>query len=100
MRFWSDRAERMRDRPRFVVPLATSLLRLGKDTLKQTLTGIVEVDESFVLESRKRELGLPKSLGFRTNRRRLHSAIHSNFSSVSSERYLEKYDTRASLLQG
>lgn len=33
-------------------------LRLDKDTLKQTLTGIVEVDESFILESRKGERGL------------------------------------------
>src|SRR5271157_5112708 len=35
-------------------------LRLDKDTLKQKLTGIVEVDESFVLESRKGERGLPR----------------------------------------
>jgi hypothetical protein len=35
-------------------------LRLDKDTLKQTLTGIVEIDESFVLESRKGERGLPR----------------------------------------
>ena len=35
-------------------------LRLDKDALKQTLTGIVEVDESFVLESRKGERGLPR----------------------------------------
>jgi len=35
-------------------------LRLDKDTLKQTLTGIVEVDESFILESRKGERGLPR----------------------------------------
>jgi hypothetical protein len=35
-------------------------LRLDKDALKQTLTGIVEIDESFVLESRKGERGLPR----------------------------------------
>ena len=35
-------------------------LRLDKDTLKQTLIGIVEVDESFILESRKGERGLPR----------------------------------------
>ncbi len=35
-------------------------LRLDKDTLKQKLTGIVEVDESFVLESRKGERGLAR----------------------------------------
>ena len=35
-------------------------LRLDKDMLKQTLTGIVEVDESFVLESRKGERVLPR----------------------------------------
>ena len=32
-------------------------LRLDKDKLKQKLTGIVEVDESFVLESRKARAG-------------------------------------------
>ena len=36
-------------------------LRLDKDTLKQKLTGIVEVDESFVLESRKGERGLARA---------------------------------------
>lgn len=36
-------------------------LRLDKDTLKQTLTGIVEVDESFILESHKGERGLPRA---------------------------------------
>ena len=35
-------------------------LRLDRDAQKQTLTGIVEVDESFVLESRKGERGLPR----------------------------------------
>jgi len=35
-------------------------LRLDKDTLKQKLTGIVEVDESFILECRKGERGLPR----------------------------------------
>jgi hypothetical protein len=35
-------------------------LRLDTDTLKQKLTGIVEVDESFILECRKGERGLPR----------------------------------------
>ena len=35
-------------------------LRLDKGTLKQKLTGIVEVDESFILESRKGERGLAR----------------------------------------
>lgn len=35
-------------------------LRLDKDKLKHTLTGIVEIDESFILESRKGERGLPR----------------------------------------
>lgn len=35
-------------------------LRLDKDALKQTLTGVVEIDESFILESRKGERGLPR----------------------------------------
>lgn len=33
-------------------------LQLDKDNLKQTLTGIVEIDESFILESHKGERGL------------------------------------------
>ena len=36
-------------------------LKLDKDMLKQTLTGIVEIDESFILESRKGERGLPRA---------------------------------------
>jgi transposase-like protein len=35
-------------------------LQLDKDALKQTLSGIVEIDESFILESRKGERGLPR----------------------------------------
>jgi transposase-like protein len=35
-------------------------LQLDKSRLKQTLTGIVEIDESFILESRKGERGLPR----------------------------------------
>ena len=61
-----------------LIPLVPPLSEPDNDALKQTLAGIIEVDESFILESPKGERGCQekranaatrrKSPGFRTNR--------------------------------